>query len=123
MDKNKEAKSILREYRTLKKELSEIDIQLNQFLGLKSNRDMIVYLHTKIKKKADMCSSIDRCIEILPEKERNVLRYRYILGLPWADVGEKIGYSWAQTYRYHKKALEIFYEAYIQQNNQKFLKN
>jgi len=113
MDKNKEAKSILREYRTLKKELSEIDMQLEQFLGIKSNRDMIIYIHTKIKKKSDMCSLIDRCIEVLPDKERDILRYRYIFGNAWDDIYEKIGYERAQTFRIHNRALSLFYDVYF----------
>ena len=33
------------------------------------------------------------------------MRCRYIDGLSWDDVAEKIGYCWAQTHRLHAQAL------------------
>lgn len=42
------------------------------------------------------------------EKERDVLFYRYIKGLNWWEIAEKMGYSERQILRYHGKALVHF---------------
>ncbi len=42
------------------------------------------------------------------EKERDVLYYRYIKGLNWWEIAEKMGYSERQIHRYHGKALAHF---------------
>ncbi len=41
-----------------------------------------------------------------------ILRYRYILNFSWDEIANKIGYSQAQTFRLHKKALkELKYDS------------
>lgn len=42
------------------------------------------------------------------EDEKVVLRYRYIQGLKWEEISEKIGFSLRQTYNYHGRALNNF---------------
>lgn len=39
------------------------------------------------------------------ENEKDVLFYRYIKGLEWYEIAEKMGYSERQIHRYHGKAL------------------
>ncbi len=39
------------------------------------------------------------------ENERNVLFYRYIKGLAWWEIAEKMGYSERQIHRFHGEAL------------------
>lgn len=48
-----------------------------------------------------------RQIERLQDKvEKEVLICRYIKTMEWIDVCDEIGYSWAQTHRIHRKAIE-----------------
>ena len=48
-----------------------------------------------------------RQIEKLQDKvEKEVLICRYIKIMEWIDVCDEIGYSWAQTHRIHRKAIE-----------------
>ena len=42
------------------------------------------------------------------EAERSLLRYRYIAGMKWEDICDKMGYSWRQIHYLHNKALEHF---------------
>lgn len=42
------------------------------------------------------------------EKEKDVLFYRYIKGLEWEKIAEKMGYSERHIYKYHGKALAHF---------------
>ena len=40
--------------------------------------------------------------------EQEVLRYRYISGMKWDAITEKMGYSWRQIHRIHSSALLNF---------------
>lgn len=42
------------------------------------------------------------------EDEKTVLRYRYIQGLKWEGISEKIGFSLRQTHNFHGRALNNF---------------
>lgn len=42
------------------------------------------------------------------ENEKDVLFYRYIKGLGWWEIAEKMGYSERQVHRFHGKALAHF---------------
>lgn len=49
---------------------------------------------------------IEARIAVLPTSdERRLIRYRYLAGLGWEDVCERIHYSWTQTHRIHRRAL------------------
>ena len=59
----------------------------------------------KIDKEEE--SELLRQIEKLQDKvEKEVLICRYIKIMEWIDVCDEIGYSWAQTHRIHRKAIE-----------------
>lgn len=59
----------------------------------------------KIDKEEE--SELLRQIERLQDKvEKEVLICRYIKTMEWIDVCDEIGYSWAQTHRIHRKAIE-----------------
>lgn len=47
----------------------------------------------------------DRIAKMKSENERDVLFYRYIKGLAWWEIAEKMGYSERQIHRYHGNAL------------------
>lgn len=50
--------------------------------------------------------SIERAIETLEPVERELVRLRYIDGLDWHVVANRIHYGWSQTHRIHARALE-----------------
>ena len=60
---------------------------------------------TKAAELAGELMAIEQEIAALEPKERTLMRCRYIDGLSWDDVAEKIGYCWAQTHRLHAQAL------------------
>lgn len=49
---------------------------------------------------------IEDMIEGLEPVARQLMRYRYIDGLPWEEVCVAMRYSWRQTHRVHAKALD-----------------
>ena len=50
--------------------------------------------------------AIENLIEGLEPTERCLARFRYINGLRWEDVCEKMAYSWMQTHRIHGRLLD-----------------
>lgn len=49
---------------------------------------------------------IEQSLDSLSTEERTLMRYRYIDGLKWEKICNKMGYAWAQIHRKHKAALE-----------------
>lgn len=47
------------------------------------------------------------------EAERDILIYRYVMGDTWEKVCEKLGYSYTNVHRIHRKAIEHFSPACI----------
>ena len=54
---------------------------------------------------ADLSSEIDKVEDVV---ERALLRYRYITGLTWEQIAEKMGYCLSQVYRIHNRAFKNF---------------
>lgn len=53
---------------------------------------------------------IERAIDSLCPRMRQLLRHRYIEGLTWEAVCVAMNYSWKQTHRIHSEALELLKE-------------
>lgn len=51
--------------------------------------------------------AIERAISSLPSELRLLMRYRYIDGLKWEDVNEKLHISHSQSVRMHKYAVRL----------------
>lgn len=85
---------------TQKKDLSDYAAKLDGLINeLKSVRF----------KRIKTYLNISRLVEAMEdETERQVLIFKYIDGLNWEDVCDKIGYSWKHTHRIHTKALDHF---------------
>ncbi len=49
---------------------------------------------------------VEAVIEMLPQKEKEVLRLRYINGLKWEQIAEKLKYTDRNVYLLHKAALD-----------------
>lgn len=60
----------------------------------------------KVKELADALCAIEKAIDTLEPLERTLMRLRYIEGHKWEEVAVAIDYSWQQTHRLHKGALE-----------------
>lgn len=55
------------------------------------------------KKLLEAEKKVERFIERIPDAEsRSILRFRYIEGLPWDEVGERIYRSRSRVYAYYK---------------------
>jgi DNA-directed RNA polymerase specialized sigma subunit len=60
----------------------------------------------QIRQMIEEQAAIETMIEGLEPTERKLARFRYIDGLTWEDVCEKMVYSWRQTHRIHGRMLD-----------------
>lgn len=66
-------------------------------------------LNAEWEKRIDLYQDIERRIEgMKSQNENDVLFYRYIKGLDWWEVAEKMGYSERHVTRIHGEALAHF---------------
>ena len=68
----------------------------------------------KLLKLIEMQATIEVMIEKLESTERQLMRFRYIEGLPWETVCVAMNYSWRQTHRIHGQALDKLVAAEIE---------
>lgn len=68
-------------------------------------RELISERYNRIVAYKDIARRIKR---LRSENEKDVLFYRYIAGLDWWEIAEKMRYSERQVHRYHGKALAHF---------------
>lgn len=68
-------------------------------------RDLIQERYDRIKTYQDIA---DRIKKLSSENEKDVLFYRYIKGICWWEIAEKMRYSESQVHRFHGKALAHF---------------
>lgn len=54
---------------------------------------------------------VERLIETLEPREREIFRLRYIDGAKWEDICVRLSYSWRQIHRAHSAALRKLEEA------------
>lgn len=62
-----------------------------------------------IKKYYDLLSRLEQIeneIDKLEPKERLIIRYKYIQGMTWEDVAEKMSWSVSKVHKAHKKILQ-----------------
>lgn len=80
-----------------------------------ANRDLLARIEgvieddrRKMQRALDNRLAIRACINnVEDERYRTLLRYRYIEGLTFEDLAEKMGYSYRHVMNLHKKALEV----------------
>lgn len=68
--------------------------------------ELINYYHQKMEQALIQQKRIEEAIEGLPDKERMLMRYRYIDGLDWVNVAANMNYSWRNMHRIHARILE-----------------
>lgn len=61
--------------------------------------------YLRVKEYQEISNKIE---EMEDDKEKDVLHYRYIKGLSWWAIAEKMNYSERQILRYHGSALKNF---------------
>lgn len=67
----------------------------------------------ELKEKMDAYAKIERKVsekidEVKEQKYRDLLRYRYILGLTYDQIADRMSYSTRHIARMHDKAVEAF---------------
>lgn len=71
----------------------------------------IVELKEKINKKIEkaygLITDIENAIEKLPEREKYLMRARYIECKSWEEICVDMNYNWAQIHRLHSNSLKM----------------
>lgn len=97
-------KEQLKSYQPIKQELCTLEV-----LARKIDRHGTDELRTLYEKKREKLTEelfyIEQVIEALEPTERILMRLRYIDGLSWQAICNRINYSWQQTHRIHARAL------------------
>lgn len=60
---------------------------------------------SKVAELGRQLLAIERAIERLSSRERQLIRLHYIEGLTWEQVCNEMNYSWSQVHRDHREAL------------------
>lgn len=116
---------ILKNIEKLEEKLLEIDTQLQRIttrytlvsVSRTGSRDVMGELivkkieveeeiNRKLQESYKKLKEIERAIEKLDEREKLLMRLRYIQGKDWMEICDEMGYSWRQIHRIHKKALD-----------------
>lgn len=75
--------------------------------GQIERRDELIALYQeKESELTDAILEIEGAIELLPSRDRALMRLYYIEGLTWEQVAVEMNYSWRQVHRIHGEALE-----------------
>lgn len=103
-------KEQLRNYRKIKKEHHQIEQRLRTLEKRPESEEEILqplreFYSSKLKELVDAQLAIERAISCLKPTERELVRLRYIDGLPWYRVAISINYSEQQTHRIHSRVL------------------
>ena len=102
-------KEQLRQYRSIKVEISQIERRIIELEHLGHDEDIVQPLRNLYREKlAELIEgqlTIEKAIESLTPTERELMRMRYIDGADWTEVAATINYEWAQTHRVHARAL------------------
>ena len=102
-------KEELRQYRSIKVEISQIERRIVELERHSGELDITHPLRDLYRQKlADLIEGqlrIEKAIEALDATERELMRLRYIDGAEWLDVAAEIHYEWTQTHRIHARAL------------------
>lgn len=77
-------------------------------VGIAAGRlaDMAAEIEADTQRLFRIMQDVEAVIELLPQKEKEVLRLRYINGLKWEQIAEKLKYTDRNVYLLHKAALD-----------------
>lgn len=104
-------KEQLRNFRAMKKEHCRLEQRLRALERRPESEEEILrplreHYRSKLDELTQAQLEIERAIETLRPTERDLIRLRYLDGLPWFRVAAGINYSEQQTYRLHGAVLE-----------------
>ena len=68
--------------------------------------ELVNYYQQKMEQALVQQKRIEDAIEGLPDKERLLMRYRYIDGMDWVDVASKMHYGWQWMHKLHARILK-----------------
>lgn len=68
------------------------------------SRDRLIL---ELRKAMTKRVEIESAIEKLPEREKALIRYRYIQGKSWEQICLTMNYEWRQVHRIHSGALKM----------------
>ncbi|NNG67331.1 sigma factor-like helix-turn-helix DNA-binding protein [Caldanaerobacter subterraneus] len=116
---------ILKNIEKLEEKLLEIDAQLQRIttrytlvsVSRTGSRDVMGELiikkirieeeiNEKLQESYEKLKEIEKAIEALDEKEKLLMRLRYIHGKSWMEICNEMHYSWAQVHRIHGEILK-----------------
>ncbi|WP_409229084.1 sigma factor-like helix-turn-helix DNA-binding protein [Gudongella sp. SC589] len=63
-------------------------------------------INKELEKAYKEMGYIEDAISKLPEREKRLMRLRYIKGLTWEEVAVEMGQTWQHMHRIHAKCLE-----------------
>ena len=102
-------KEELRQYRSIKIEICQIERRIRELQAYHADRDLVEPLEDLYREKLQTLVEgqirIEQAIASLTPTERELMRLRYIDGADWTEVAATIHYEWTQTHRIHAKAL------------------
>lgn len=104
-------KEQLRQYKALKRESRRIEQRLRNMekrpdCEQEALRPLKECYKTKLEALVAEALRIEAAIETLTPTERELVRLRYLDGLPWFRVAAGIHYSEQQAHRIHKETLQ-----------------
>ena len=84
------------------------DISDDRFASCIYRRDVLRTRYAaKITELTCELDAIESAIQVLPSRERTLIRLHYIEGKTWEQVAVTMSYSWRQVHRIHSKALQM----------------
>lgn len=103
-------KEQLRQYRSIKIEISQIERRLATMrvfdpIAADITHPLVQLYREELKELISGQLRIEKAIESLNPTERELMRLRYIDGADWTEVCATIHYEWTQTHRIHARAL------------------
>lgn len=64
-------------------------------------------INRQLEKSYELLVKIEKAIEKLPEREKYLVRARYLDLKTWEQIAVDMKYSWKQVHRIHSKALKL----------------
>ena len=80
----------------------------DKFTNLTHNRmEVEKQIRKEIEKGYYEAHLIEQTISVLPEREKYLMRLRYIQGLKWEVICVKMNYEWTHIHRIHGRILRL----------------
>lgn len=98
-------KEQLREYKAIKKELQTLEV-LHRRIERTGDAELTERYEALCHKANEELAAIENAIKGLPPTKRDLMRLRYIEGMPWPLISRRLNYSWQHLHRMHASALQ-----------------